>query len=125
MFFLRIPLTLALILTLAGAPALRALAMSTPTSGDASMHAAHHGSDQDSASGPASLSSLDSSASSCAQHESCDGQCCVSCAQCVTALTGLPPTSAAPHAVLTPFSVLLAFTHFPSERERPPRAFPV
>lgn len=135
MSFLRIPLTLALIITLAGAPALRAVAMTASFAPDAHAHHSMHsadsaakqaaGGEMSSAPAPVALKSADQPLSSCAQHDFCNGQCCASCAQCFTAVSLRLPGGEAQHAVLTPVAPQLLFNNFVSQLKRPPRLLSV
>lgn len=129
----RIPLTLALAVTLAGAPALRAVAMTASFAPDAHAHHSLHSADSAAVQAdsgeipgaPVSLKNADQPPSSCAQHDFCNGQCCTSCAQCFTAVSLRQPGGDAQHAVLTPVAPQLLFNHFFSQLKRPPRLLSV
>jgi len=115
----RIALSLILTLTLAGAPVVQALAMAAASApGSAGMHAGHAAQPDDS--GPAL--SHNQNKNSCAQHDSCNGTCCASCAQCVTGVPPLPFLTDVLRPVLTPSVHRLMFSSLISLRERPPRA---
>lgn len=129
----RIPLTLVLAVTLAGAPALRAVAMTASFAPDAHAHHSMYSADNaavQAASGemsgaPVALKSADQPLSSCVQHDFCNGQCCASCAQCFTAVSLRLPGGDALHAVLTPVAPQLLFNNFVSQLKRPPRLLSV
>jgi hypothetical protein len=116
----RIALSLILALTLAGAPVVQALAMAAASApGSAGMHAGHAAQPDDFA--PAL--GHNQNKNPCAQHDSCNGTCCASCAQCVTGVPPLPLYTDVIRPVLTPSVHRLLFSSLIFLRERPPRVF--
>ncbi len=116
----RIALSLILALTLAGAPVVQALAMVAASApGSAGMHAGHAAQPDDSA--PAF--GHNQNKNSCAQHDSCNGTCCASCAQCVTGVPPLLLYTDVIRPVLTPSVHRLLSASPIALRERPPRVF--
>ncbi len=116
----RIALSLILTLTLAGAPVVQALAMTTAATPDAAGMHAGHAAQLDHSAAVASHNQHDNS---CAQHDFCDGTCCANCAQCFTGAPPFPFLTEVVRPVLTPSVQQLSFSSLISLRERPPRTF--
>jgi len=116
----RIALSLILSLALAGAPVVQALAMAGSSPSHAAGIHAGHATQQDAA---ASAHNHKQHNSPCAQHDSCNGSCCASCAQCFTGVPPLQFHTDVMRPVLTPSVHRLSFSSLISLRERPPRAF--
>lgn len=110
-------LSLLLSLTLVLAPVVPAFAF---VSHAADTHAVHafHDSDQASAEVHA-----DPKESPCAQHDSCNGQCCASCAQCSGAVLLAPSVHLPSHPVQTPVLNQLHPFFLATSPDRPPRRF--
>lgn len=117
----RIMLALFLALALAGAPVVQALAMAAAsTPGSAGMHASHATQQNDVAS-----VSEPNQHNTCEQHDSCNGACCASCAQCFTAVPSLQLYTDVIRPVLTPSVLRLLFSSLIPLRDRPPRLLSV
>lgn len=107
----RIALSLILTLALAAAPVMPALASASALD-SAGMHVGH-------------ATQFDAAAhdqhKSCAQHDSCNGTCCVNCAHSFSGVVSIQLQSEVIRPVLTPSVQHLSFSCLFSLRDRPPR----
>ena len=110
----RFLLSLLLGMALAGAPVLHAVGKSVTHTPDnsAGAHAGHAGS---------SHPEENPSAGTCAQHDTCNGQCCTSCAHSFTGAAIFQIGDDHSRSVMTPAVQHLVFSSPVFLRERPPR----
>lgn len=106
-------LTLFLALIMALAPVLPAFAFVDAGGVTRAIHASHDGDKAD--------VSNHATPNPCTQHDSCKGQCCASCAQCLSAVFLVPSDNAHSHPVLTPVLNELHPFFLVASPDRPPR----
>ncbi len=107
-------LTFLLALIVAGAPVLPAFAFAPEVGDGNALHASHGGTaDMSKHAAPKQTS--------CAQHDSCQGQCCASCAHCFNAMFLPHPAFFRSHPAQTPILTALHPRDLVALPDRPPR----
>ena len=116
----RFIVSLLLAFALSVAPVLHGLAKAALPAADAaaSEHAGH-----DAGHDAGTQHEHSKSASSCAQDDSCNGQCCSSCTHSFTGVSLLQIDDDHTRSVMTPAVQHLVFSSLVFARERPPRLF--
>ena len=118
----RFILSLLLAFALSGAPVLHGFAKVALPVADASEHAQHYGG-HDGSHDVATQHEHGKSGSSCAQNDSCNGQCCSSCTHSFTGGSLLQKDDDHTRSVMTPAVQHLVSSSPVFARERPPRFF--